>query len=318
MEISEFKLDSLTGESLIKSFQKDYWATVDHIFELVLPQFTISEVGITHRWITHWDNQGLIDNRRDSTEWRRFSFVEYIWLRVIVRLREFHMPLAAIKQVKKHLWQPIDKSEFEKAVTWFSEAIKSGIYPPQDGYTPEEFAKYLKKHLTKIKSQLAFLNLLFLMVFTMQLYKKPMFILINKKGQCGSFFLGDKETTEFSLQLLLEEIIKDDLICINIYKILQEFFSNEKIKEDVIGKIGFLTEKEKQILELIRQGDFKELSIKLKDNKEYLVGIKRNKSIDKITNEVSSIINRNKYQEIKLITQKGKIVNAEITDNIKI
>ena len=117
---------------------------------------------------------------------------------------------------------------------------------------------------------------------------------------------------------ILKDIVQTDFTIINIYRILEEFFDNEKIKEDVIEKVIFLSEKERQVLELIRKGDFKELSIKQKNGKEYLVGIKRNKSIDTITNEVSSFIKRNKYQEIKLITQKGKIVIAEITESIKI
>jgi hypothetical protein len=59
------------------------------------------------------------------------------------------LPLAAIKQVKKFLWKSIDKYEMEKTIDWFSEAVKSGLYPPQDGYTAEEFSKYLKMRLEK-------------------------------------------------------------------------------------------------------------------------------------------------------------------------
>ncbi len=66
MKITDFKLDSLTGESFLTALQKDYWGTVRLLTELVLPQFTISEVGITHRWITNWDDQDLIDNRREG------------------------------------------------------------------------------------------------------------------------------------------------------------------------------------------------------------------------------------------------------------
>jgi hypothetical protein len=152
----------------------------------------------------------------------------------------------------------------------------------------------------------------------MQLYKKPICLLINQNGTCGSIFLAGGEVTEFSLNILADEIPKTDFICLNLYRILQEFYDNEKIEDKIIQKIAVLSDKEKQILELIQAGDFKEISIKLTDKKEYLVGIKRNKSIDKITNEVSSIINRNKYQDIKLITQAGKIILAEVTEKIKI
>lgn len=318
MKITDFKLDNLAGESLLADMSKDYWGTVSKLMELVLPQFTISEVGITHRWITHWDDLDLIDNRREGTEWRRFSFVEYIWLRIIVRLRQFQMPLSAIKQVKKFLWQPPNLESFQQMSEEMLQNFEKGVFPLPENKTLDEFRKELKNVFLKQKKVFRYLNKLFWMIFVMQIHKKPVCLLINQKGTCGSIFLAGGETTELSLNILADEIPKTDFICLNLYRILQEFYENDKIDNTIIQKIAVLNDKEKQILELIQTGDFKEISIKLIYNKEYLVGVKRNKSIDKITNEVSSIINRNKYQDIKLITQKGKIILAEVTEKIKI
>jgi DNA-binding transcriptional MerR regulator len=318
MKIEDYKLDDISGNALLTKLQKDYWGTIQLLLELVLPQFTISEVGITHRWITHWDEQGLISNRRDKAAWRRFSFVEYIWLRIIVRLREFQMPLSAIKQVKKFLWQKREFQRFDQIGDEFQQNVREGLFPLPDGITEEGFRKQLKKAEAQQKIVFSYLNTLFWMIFSMQMYKRPVCLLVNEKGSCGSIFLAGGEITEASMNILANEIPKADFICLNLYKILQEFYDNEKIEEKTIQKIAILNEKEKQILELIQKGDFKEISIKLMDNKEYLVGIKRNKSIDKITNEVSSIISRNKYQDIKLVTQKGRIILAEVTEKIKI
>jgi DNA-binding transcriptional MerR regulator len=318
MKISEFKIDNISGNDLLVAMQKDYWGTIQLLLELVLPQFTISEVGITHRWITHWDEQVLLGNRRDGVAWRRFSFVEYIWLRIIVRLREFQMPISSIRQVKKFLWQAIDPQKFEQFSDEFLQNVRKGAFPPPSGTTHEEFEKGLKKAKAQHKTVFRYLNTLFWMIFSMQLYKRPICLLINEKGACCSIFLAGGEISEFSMNLILDTIPKSDFICINLYNILQEFFSNEKIDDNTIQKIAILGEKEKQILALIQRGDFKEITIRLKDNKEYFVGIKRNKSVDKISNEVSSIITRNRYQDIRLVTEKGKIVLAEVTEKIKI
>ena len=154
------------------------------------------------------------------------------------------------------------------------------------------------------------------LIFFMQKENKPICLTVTEKGKCGSLFFGGNGLTELSLRVIKSDINKFDFAIINLYRIIQEFFSNEKIRDEVVEKISILNDKENKILEIIRTGDFKELSIKLKNNNKYLIGIKRNKSIDKITNEVSSIIARNKYEEIKLITQKGNIVVAEITETI--
>jgi DNA-binding transcriptional MerR regulator len=318
MKISELNLDSLSGQALAKALQTDLWGTMRKVIDLTLPQFAISEIGITHRWITHWDNQGLIDNHREGTEWRRFSFIEYIWLRIIVRLREFNLPLAAIKRVKKFLWAPVAKQDFELAERDFLQAIKAGEVPIPPGKTLEEFEKTMKAIFKNPKIVADYINTLFLIVYFMQLYKKPYCLLIEKSGECGAVNFATEELAQQSLAVLVGQIDYSDFICINLYKILQEFFSNEKIEDEVMMKIALLTEKEEQILGLIQAGDFTELSIKLNNNKQYLVKVKRNKSLERITNEVSSIISRGKYQDIKLVTQEGKIILAEVTDKIKI
>jgi DNA-binding transcriptional MerR regulator len=318
MNSINIKLNHLSQENLLKGFQTDYWGTSKLMIELVLPRFTIGEIGITHRWITHWDKEGLIDNRREGVDWRRFSFVEYIWLRIIARLRDFNMPLSSIKQVKKFLFKGWNNEEIKELAESFILQIKQEIIPVPPGYTNENFEKNITRDFAKNKSIFPYFNSLFQILFSMLITKKPYCLAITDKGVCRQLIFEDEATIEASINAILKDIVENDFTIINIYRILEEFFDNEKIKEDVIEKVAFLSDKEKQVLELIRKGDFKELSIKLKSKKEYLVRIKRNKSIDTITNEVSSIINRNKYQEIKLITQKGKIVIAEITESIMI
>lgn len=318
MKIAEIKLNHLAKENLLKGFQTDYWGTSKLMGELVLPRFTISEIGITHRWITHWDKQGLIDNRREGVAWRRFSFVEYIWLRIIARLRDFNTPLSSIKQVKKFLFKSFDTEEIKQLAEGFILQIKQGIIPIPPNYTNENFEKNITKDFTKNKKVFRYFNNLFHIIFCMLLTKKAYCLAITDKGDCGQLAFEDEATIEASMNTILRDISQFDFTIINLYRILEEFFDNEKIEEDIIEKISLLSDKEKQILELIRKGDFNELSIKLKNDKEYLIGIKRNKSVDTITNEVSSIINRNKYQKIRLTTQKGKIINAEIIDSIKI
>jgi DNA-binding transcriptional MerR regulator len=318
MKIYEFKLDNIAGKSLKESFEKDYWGTVAQITEILLPKFIIGEIGITHRWITHWDDQGLIDNKRHGTEWRRFSFVEYIWLRIIVRLRDFNMPLKAIKQVKKFLFQSLSKDGLAAIIDSLSANIRNGLVPPIPGAENENYLEGLKKNLQKLRSDTKNMNLLFWMIFDMLFLNKPYCLAVTEKGECGLYFFGEDGTTEQSLAAIKRDIQQIDFITINLYKILQEFFSNEKVDESTIEKIAVLTDKEKQIIEMIRNNDFKELSIKQNNGKEYLVGIKRNKPIDKITDDVSSIIGRNRYQDIRLTTQNGKIINVEITEKLKI
>lgn len=61
-------------------------------------RFTVKDTGATHRLINHWAETGLIsDAREDEQGWRKFSFVDLIWVHVLMEMRKFGMPLKAMK-----------------------------------------------------------------------------------------------------------------------------------------------------------------------------------------------------------------------------
>ena len=64
----------------------------------------------TYRRINHWYEEGLIDDVRESNEWRRVSKMDLLWLNIIHELRLWGLSLNAIKDVKQSL------SSFSKEV----------------------------------------------------------------------------------------------------------------------------------------------------------------------------------------------------------
>lgn len=77
---------------------------------------------MSSRIITHYHYLGLInDNRIKGKGWRLFSFTELVWLKIIVRLRNFGFDLNKIKKVKEFL-------EIQ------GEKIKASDYPKLDFY----------------------------------------------------------------------------------------------------------------------------------------------------------------------------------------
>lgn len=65
-------------------------------------KFKVSDTNVKYRVVNHWEEKGLLpDNlRKDSDGWRRFSFVEFIWLKVVEQLRSFGVPIDVIKKAK--------------------------------------------------------------------------------------------------------------------------------------------------------------------------------------------------------------------------
>ena len=71
--------------------------------EISKPQFTVSDVSISSRILNHWDNYGLLMESYQERSWRKFNLIEYVWLMVIVELRQYDIPLKIIKEVKNSL-----------------------------------------------------------------------------------------------------------------------------------------------------------------------------------------------------------------------
>lgn len=63
----------------------------------------ISFKDISYKMLSDWEKNGLIDNHREGKEWRRFSVMDAIWLKIIYELRKFGMSWNNIKIAKESL-----------------------------------------------------------------------------------------------------------------------------------------------------------------------------------------------------------------------
>ena len=67
-------------------------------------QYSLSEPSVTPRVLHHWYQTGIISDRRiDGKGWSKFSFTELVWIKLIIRLREFGLSLDKIKIAKEDL-----------------------------------------------------------------------------------------------------------------------------------------------------------------------------------------------------------------------
>ena len=67
-------------------------------------KYTIGEENISSRVLNHWYEMGLItDDRVDKKSWKKFSASELLWIRIIIKLRNFGLDLKRIKQVKEQI-----------------------------------------------------------------------------------------------------------------------------------------------------------------------------------------------------------------------
>lgn len=78
---------------------------------------TVKATDITYRSINHWTEQGLLDDHRtENSKWRKLSFKDLIWLRILTELRKFGLPLDKLKETYKTL-APTRSLKFETGLS---------------------------------------------------------------------------------------------------------------------------------------------------------------------------------------------------------
>jgi len=94
-------------------------------------RFTVGETNVAYRVVNHWDQSGLLpDGVPGDGGWRKFTFPEMVWLKSIVRMRDFGLSLENIALVKNGVMK---WSEEQKRYTFFeyfvAKAWLSGVEP---------------------------------------------------------------------------------------------------------------------------------------------------------------------------------------------
>jgi DNA-binding transcriptional MerR regulator len=68
------------------------------------PRFTAGELPVSYRVINHWAKFGLLPEGIGSKgSWRKFTFIESVWIAVASHLREFGVPLEKLAKAREQL-----------------------------------------------------------------------------------------------------------------------------------------------------------------------------------------------------------------------
>ncbi len=88
-------------------------------------RYDVSETDITYRMIGNWDQNGLLPpGVRQGLGWRKFTFIEMVWLRIIRHLRDFGLSLEKIELTRECILQlneennTYDSFEYYIVNTW--------------------------------------------------------------------------------------------------------------------------------------------------------------------------------------------------------
>ncbi len=312
--------------------------------KLSKPIFRVGDTGISSKNLLHWKNTGiLLDELPTEAGWTRFSFIQYVWLQVVIQLREFGMSIENIRSLKDNLVFPSDLlviakehyrvNEFKKETGFENFPVKMLKIMCEDytfTYVTQTFRRIIHECIAR---RVNFL----LVVFKsgdgyfyedgkQELFKRyhddddelykltSVYVLPNKKKssainrskEYNNSGTLDRETMRFQshISISVTQIIKDYLM-----------YNNHSLKVDALP---ILSGEEQELLRHIKRNDVKRITIKYKNQKPSILEVEEDKRPVDLASRYTDHVMKHGYQSIAYEMENGKMVSFSRTTKTKL
>lgn len=276
------------------------------IMERTIP---LSATGVNSWTFFDWKSKGMIPFEAENENDRvKLNLVEYVWVKVNSKLRQFGIPFKQLSNMKNLIYNP---EVFIQAIKNWPEMIKHF----------EESKQYSAEQLLSAKRGLHFLSE---NIDENSIIDKPLFtifastvfnlLLMNETGVLFAF--KSKSENEMIFTCLLHSAIQNMPMETNPYnhdhiQILLNPILGELLEKDQLEKysfsLGLLNSDEQKIIKAIRERNFTEIIIRLKGKDDLVIDVTEELNIngDK-ANQIKKILGLNAYDEafIKYRNQK--------------
>lgn len=318
---STYTLDSFYGFNTLLQSAELYL----HLRDLL---FTVGDLNVTRRTISHWESMNLLDfPKQEGKRWRKFSFIEYVWVEIIRELRDFGYPLEMIQVLKQDLMTYFNLESVIKEMQNIPE-IEANM---RANSTEEEFAEWEKlanavlsaeEYAGNEEAQLERIDLigaalttnfnpLQLLVTESLRNRIPVSILVFKDGT----YLPEIEYPNQSPNPELEETKRfTPFITISITEIIRNFLADEN-KFESIKELDILDPREKKLLEIVNSGDYESITINFKNKKIENVELTQSQESRR---KITDILHDSAYQDIIVKMHDGIVTHIQNTKKIRL
>lgn len=280
--------------------------------------YRAAETGIHPKVMADWNRHDLLLVKPEKNKMHRFSITEFVWVKLIEKMRQQGLPLKVIKDFKDSLHSDFFQQKGEPVSKSFLKAKLSSM-PDLD---PKMLDKFLEEtSLEEMKTE----NLpkgvldggvLELLVLLCLFLKTPFSFFIYQSGESivfNSLMLRDNLYSKEEVQ----KIFSDSFVSISLTEVLSEVLLLSPV-EVLHGQLMILTDMEANVLEAIRDDDLSSVVIKYdKDNQMDLMEVKKLQKTEREA-RLMDLMLKDGYQDITVKTQHGKVVYCENTKKVKL
>jgi len=322
--------------------------------KLIEHKVPVSVLNINRRVFFHWKQEGLIDyepyiveaeNKEDKNskpvkKWLHLNDFDMLWLLMVKELRSFNIDLKTIKELKTYL----DQSIFDIGEDFFAQipeetfqeqikAQKKLMLPMEqsneiiDRMFEEVTSEKLDEFISLMPDELQpFMNQFGSAFSSVVFYNINPLLLIKKKIGSNEIDFEMKypeiqaeiDSIEFANDLV-NTLNKEIVFSLPIRPFFEFIFTDEDYFKYCVDFELFNT-KEKQLLEIIKSDDYKEIIISKGNNGVLTIKSSFEKEVkDEKAKEIKKLLGLNQYEKAEVIFRNDKnlIINKTVTQKLQ-
>ena len=266
------------------------------LYELInKPKLLVSDTGVSYRLINHWDEKGMIRFSRASKEGdRKFSFVDFIWIKVVNELRALGLGLPIIQKIAGEVYETLPFKELMEGIAENMDSL-DGL----EGTEKEEFINFIKsgEYKTVEMPDLGF-NYLHILISEAIATRQAVSLIIFKDGEWFAF-MKNKEN-QYPEELIYKKEFSSH-ISVSITEIIFQY-----IIEDYLSlyfrELHIFTPQEAKLLYYIKDENYKKVFVLFKSKKHEALEIKKSETAKE---EIMKVIRAREYREFILIDNEN-------------
>ncbi|MCB9198085.1 MAG: MerR family transcriptional regulator [Flavobacteriales bacterium] len=286
---------------------------------IIEKRYPLETIGISGKTIFDWSKQGLLlEDEKPKTGRRKYNIIDFLWLKLVVKLREFGLSIDAIKRVKetllfsfslKDLYTnlingsiPLEhlREEDSRRLQSIQEEVNRLINENPDKGLDElliQLSQYESSNANSVIGQL---------ILDCVVHRENFHILITSNGNT---FVSSSESPN---DVIYDPNFNNEPhINISIHYLLNQFIKNkEVISTEELVEQKILSEKEAKLLELVRTENISSLTVRFDQNNEIkLIEVEENIEVNQPHEKIADFLMRSNFQEIICKTQNGKVTS---------
>jgi DNA-binding transcriptional MerR regulator len=255
------------GEVFLKNNIENIFNAFGICDDIFKPVLTVNDLGISYRTINNWEANGLmLTGRKNSRDWHKFSFVDFVWLNIVFELRQLGFPLKKIQKLKAFLSENID----------------------------DESIFAIKRLEARVFLTNTNLNRLVLLLAEIMYNKNHIALLCNKAG--GFYIYNEQQVKEESSTIDLSKFLFSNFVSVSLTDIIIRYLINAK--PDVIESSRVIDDTFLLILCRLRNREIDLLTFHINECESVRVHKQLFKNYDEFVNAAIRLVLTLKFEEI--------------------